>query len=236
MDNELKEVYVAYSNENTVLYVGQGNIGRHKHCKSGISHNKELNRYYFLNGEDSSMKVNIIQTFNNTSDALLLEKELIKSLNPLFNSVHNVKEDVDCGINTKNFTHWSKAYYEAFKHDDIGTVEYLQNSNRKFYEIVETIGIDEIKNTGFHKTKSKAKYKKIVGINSISSSKSKAYKNLKLKSGGFYTYSEIKDKIQECFDKLGLKSKAKATDIKQVFNVKRTTRSGVEGYLIGDKI
>lgn len=236
MDNELKEVYVAYSNDGTALYVGQGNIGRNKHCTSGYSHNKELNRYYFLNGEDSSMKVNIIQTFNNTSDALLLEKELIKSLKPLFNNTHNPKEDDDFRINTKNFTHWSKAYYEAIKHDDIGTVEYLQNSNRKFYEIVETIGIDEIKNTGFHKTKSKAKYKKIVGINSISSSKSKAYKNLKLKSGGFYTYSEIKDKIQECFDKLGLKSKAKATDIKQVFNVKRTTRSGVEGYLIGDKV
>lgn len=236
MDNESKEVYVAYSNEGTALYVGQGNIGRHKHCMSGISHNKELNRHYFLNGEDSSMKVNIIQTFNNTSDALLLEKELIKSLKPLFNNIHNVKDGDDCIVNTKNFTHWSKAYYEAFKHDDIETIEYLKESNGKFYEIVDTIGIDEIKNTGFHKTKSKAKYKKIVGINSISSSKSKAYKNLKFKSGGFYTYSEIKDKIQECFDKLGLKSKAKATDIKQVFNVKRTTRSGVEGYLIGDKV
>ena len=236
MDNELKEVYVAYSNDGTALYVGQGNIGRHKHCMSGYSHNKELKRYYNLKEEDSSMKVSIIQTFNNTSDALLLEKELIKSLKPLFNNTHNPKEDGDCGINTKNFTHWSKAYYEAIKHDDIETIEYLQNSNRKFYEIVETIGIDEVKNTGFHKTKSKSKYKKIVGINSISSSKSKAYKNLKLKSGGFYTYSEIKDKIQECFDKLGLKSKAKATDIKQVFNVKRTTRSGVEGYLIGDKV
>lgn len=143
----------------------------------------------------------------------------------------------------QNFKEISEQYYDLHSQYDITNDEslledmnFLKFIDKEFCEIVETIGIDEIKNTGFHKTKSKAKYKKIVGINSISSSKSKAYKNLKLKSGGFYTYSEIKDKIQECFDKLGLKSKAKATDIKQVFNVKRTTRSGVEGYLIGDKV
>ena len=53
----MKEVYVAYGENNEVLYVGQGNIGRYKHCLSGTSHNKELNRYYFNNGEYSSMTV-----------------------------------------------------------------------------------------------------------------------------------------------------------------------------------
>lgn len=143
----------------------------------------------------------------------------------------------------QNFKEIAEQYYDLHTlynttNDEslLEDMKFLKFIDKEFCEIVETIGIDEVKNTGFHKTKSKSKYKKIVGINSISSSKSKAYKNLKLKSGGFYTYSEIKDKIQECFDKLGLKSKAKATDIKQVFNVKRTTRSGVEGYLIGDKV
>ena len=28
----MKEVYIAYGENNEVLYVGQGNIGRHKHC------------------------------------------------------------------------------------------------------------------------------------------------------------------------------------------------------------
>ena len=27
----MKEVYIAYGENNEVLYVGQGNIGRHKH-------------------------------------------------------------------------------------------------------------------------------------------------------------------------------------------------------------
>ena len=115
-------------------------------------------------------------------------------------------------------------------------MEYLSMVDREFGEIVCVLGIEDIKSTGFHKTKSKAKYRKVVGIQTISSSKAKSYKHLRLKVGGFYTYSEVKDAIQDCFDKMGVKANAKSTDIKQVFNVKRTTRSGVEGFLIGEKI
>ena len=51
-----KEVYIAYGENNEVLYVGQGNTGRHKHCLSGTSHNRDLNKYYFNNGEDGKRK------------------------------------------------------------------------------------------------------------------------------------------------------------------------------------
>ena len=49
MSKDLYEVYKAVSQEGEVLYVGYGKRGRHTHCMSGISHNKELNRYYFMN-------------------------------------------------------------------------------------------------------------------------------------------------------------------------------------------
>lgn len=143
----------------------------------------------------------------------------------------------------QNFKELSEAYYEIYQHyqqnlsDELfAELDYLLTTDKEFAEIVKTIGIEEVKSTGFHKTKSKAKYKKVLGIQSIGASKSKACKNLKLKIGSFYTYSEVRDKIQECYDKLGLKARAKATDVKQIFNVKRTTRNGVEGYLISDKI
>ena len=58
----MKEVYIAYGRNNEVLYVGQGNTGRHKHCLSGISHNRDLNRYYFKNGEDGSIRVEVLHT------------------------------------------------------------------------------------------------------------------------------------------------------------------------------
>lgn len=112
----------------------------------------------------------------------------------------------------------------------------LKTLDKDFGEVVDTIGIDEIKATSFHKTKSKAKYRKVVGVENVSSSKNKAYKNLKIKEGMFYSYSDLKDKMQSCFDKFNIKAIAKATDVKMVYNVKRTRRGGVEGYLIGDKL
>ena len=40
----MKEVYVAYGENNEVLYVGQGNTGRHKHCLSGTKLYRQLVR------------------------------------------------------------------------------------------------------------------------------------------------------------------------------------------------
>ena len=83
----MKEDYIAYGENNEVLYVGQGNIGRHKHCLSGTSHNKDLNRYYFNNGEDSSMTVEVVNSCLSDSEAKAKEYEYIKTLKPLFNVV-----------------------------------------------------------------------------------------------------------------------------------------------------
>lgn len=147
----------------------------------------------------------------------------------------------------QSFKELAEEYYEVYLElkeckTDLCRVELqdqltlLKTLDKEFGEIVDAIGIEEIKSTSFHKTKSKAKYRKVVGVEAVSSSKSKAYKNLRVKEGGFYTYSELREKLQACFDKFNIKTKAKATDIKMVYNVKRTMRGGVEGFLIGDKI
>ena len=47
MSQDFYEVYVAYDKQGNPLYVGQGAKGRHKHCTSGKSHNKLLNKFYF---------------------------------------------------------------------------------------------------------------------------------------------------------------------------------------------
>ena len=84
MSNEY-EVYVAKSIKGEPLYVGQGLKGRHVHCLSGFSHSKLLNRYYFNNGEDSSMKVEVLKEGLSRQEALEEERYLINVLNPKFN-------------------------------------------------------------------------------------------------------------------------------------------------------
>lgn len=78
-------VYAAYGINNELLYIGKGKGNRWKHCASGISSSRDLNRYYFSNGEGECIKVKILQRFNNDSTASSKELELIKQYSPPFN-------------------------------------------------------------------------------------------------------------------------------------------------------
>ena len=139
-----------------------------------------------------------------------------------------------------SFSSVSRMYYDiVMNKDDIEDAESklieLKNSNKDFEEIVDVVGIDGIKNTFFNKTKATDKVNKIKSIEAISKSKQSIVEYTGISKGDFLTYPQIKSVLQEAFDKVGLNSKAKATDIKYIFNVRRTTRHGAEGYLIGEK-
>lgn len=112
----------------------------------------------------------------------------------------------------------------------------LETLDKNFGEIVRAIGIEEIKSTYYNSTKSKRKYNNAVGVCQSTKAKSAAIKRLSVSKGDFKSYSELKDIIQTSYDKLNLEFTAKATDIKEVFNVKRTKRQGVEGFLIGSRL
>ena len=232
-----KEIYIAYGLNNEVLYVGQGNIGRNNHCCSGISHNKQLNRYYFLNGEGDCIKTEIYKYVMCETEALVIEKELIEKLSPLYNIEKQIKPE---SAVYSSFSSVSRIYYDIVMNKEyIKDVESklteLKDSNKDFKEIIDVIGIDGIKNTYFNKTKAIDKVNKIKSIEAISLSKKSIAEYTGISKGDFLTYSQIKSILQEAFDKIGLNSKAKATDIKAIFNVRRTTRHGAEGYLIGEK-
>lgn len=232
-----KEVYIAYGLNNEVLYVGQGNIGRNNHCCSGISHNKQLNRYYFLNGEGDCIKTEIYKYVMCETEAREIEKELIENLSPLYNVEKQIKPE---SAVYNSFSSVSRMYYDIVMNKDViedaeSKLIELEDSNKDFKEIVEMIGIEGIKSTFFNKTKATDKVNKIKSVEAISKSKQSIVEYTGISEGDFLTYPQIKSVLQEAFDKVGLNSKAKATDIKGVFNVRRTTRHGAEGYLIGEK-
>lgn len=243
MSNFKKEVYIAYGLDNEVLYVGQGNIGRSSHCYSGASHNKHLNRYYFLNGEDGSIRTEIFAYTNCEKDAVKIEIDLIKELSPTCNSIHQIKPD----IIRPNFTRDSKEYYNSYLEllsctdSNRATELKLQmqgilDFNKNLDKMLEHITIEEIKSTYYNSTKSRRKYNNTVGVCQSSQGKTSAIKELNISKGSFKSYSELKEIIQVLYDSKNLDLRAKATDIKEVYNVKRTKRQGVEGFLIGSKL
>lgn len=143
----------------------------------------------------------------------------------------------------QNFSELAKTYYQHWldynstkDESHLKEMDYIKSIDKEFGEIVDAIGIEEIKATSFHKTKSKAKYRKAVGIDKTSIKAIKACKSLRLKKGCFYSYAELKSMIKDAYADKDIKLTAKATDIKQAFNVKRTRRNGVEGFIIGDKL
>lgn len=76
------EVYVCKQGDK-VIYVGQGKVGRHKHCSNGCSHVYDLNRLHF-SGESVEVKVEFVPT---KEEALTKEKFLINMYKPKFNKI-----------------------------------------------------------------------------------------------------------------------------------------------------
>lgn len=144
-----------------------------------------------------------------------------------------------------NFKEFSQEYYELsekWKISEFTCQETLNKMNvmlsldGEFKSFVETIGIDAIKATGFHKTKTKEKFNKAVGVDENTIKQKKAIKSVKLKLDSFYTFKEIRDMIAASYEKCKLSCTAKATDIQHCYVVKNTARNKVQGFLIVDKI
>lgn len=76
------EVYVCKDENGTILYIGSGVSGRHKHCISGTSHVYGLNKMHFENRE---LSVKVLSLHESKEDALEREKDLILQYRPIFN-------------------------------------------------------------------------------------------------------------------------------------------------------
>ena len=144
-----------------------------------------------------------------------------------------------------NFKELAMEYYDLYellkiddsvKEDVSKKMEVLLSLDGEFKSYVDVLGIEAIKATHFHKTKTKAKFNKAVGVDQKSKAQKTALKTVKLKHNTFYSFKELKDLVKCAYDKLSVKCTAKATDVQSVYSVKSTSRNGVRGYLIIGKI
>ena len=78
-------VYAAYGVNDELLYIGKGSGSRLQHCVSGTSSSRDMNRYFFQNGEAGSIKVKVLKRFKTEEEALKFEMRSIVTLSPLFN-------------------------------------------------------------------------------------------------------------------------------------------------------
>lgn len=71
------------------VYIGSGKPERFKHAKSGCSHNADLNKLFFEDGDN--VVVQILRDSLTKEESLEYEKEYIQAIHPKFNVVHTRK-------------------------------------------------------------------------------------------------------------------------------------------------
>lgn len=90
--NKIFEVYVCRDKEETIIYIGSGLVGRHKHCESGVSNVYGLNDLHF---KGEKVHVKIEHTFGTKDESLAKEKELILQFKPKFNKQYLEDKKID---------------------------------------------------------------------------------------------------------------------------------------------
>ena len=134
------EVYMCKVN-GEIVYIGQGKVGRSRHCVSGISHVYELNRMHFSEMRNS-VEVEIVKFFVSKDDALKLELDLIKKHLPRFNTVHKPSAHKN---DLKNSNHYRRIMFDTpenmtDKHFDLYKKLYREFFD--FYQYKNTISGD----------------------------------------------------------------------------------------------
>ena len=89
MDNNTYEIYEVLYN-GIPIYIGSGEQDqRHKHVKSGKSHNPKLNELFFT--DPDNILVQVLREGLTKEESLEYEKEYIQAINPEYNIVHTRK-------------------------------------------------------------------------------------------------------------------------------------------------
>ncbi|QXM18517.1 hypothetical protein Phab24_id071 [Acinetobacter phage Phab24] len=141
-----KEVYIVYGVNDEVLYVGKGASGRSTHATSGVSHNRELNKYLIEKGKDN-MFVKILHNNLRDFDATYIEKLLIQKLQPKFNKT--LKENTYLKHNLFNGSVYKdklreevSIQYSQFKTVSDKVMNLVKNKLPHDYEFIMKYGFD----------------------------------------------------------------------------------------------
>lgn len=222
-------MYFAYGVNQEILYVGKGNKDRYKHCIDGASSNKDLNRYFFSNGEDGSIVVKIDKYFNCSEDALTYEQECITKLKPPFNKLgsenFSAKKTTDIPIEDRlrygysiDLSKLIKLYIKAIKDEDFKFINLVDEFNPIVKDYIDVLSEERILKVGFNITKLQKLYNE---INCFEKSKTTVTHEILqiIVIGERYSLSQITQILYEAYKKVDYSKNVKSTDIKNYFNV-----------------
>lgn len=111
------------------------------------------------------------------------------------------------------------------------TIEVTEALCKRLVDYVEELGLETLKSCGFQESKINSKYLASVGMSKLEASPAKIRKYFNVNTETFLSLREVKDKLQNVYERLKIKEVAKANHIEKYYPVKRCKRGGVIGYL-----
>ena len=139
-----------------------------------------------------------------------------------------------------NFRSAAEDYYNAVKVLELepedsftlGLVNNIKLACPNIVEYVDELGIETLKACSFQESRLKQRFLESVGVSKVSTNKKKVRSLLKLKQGEWYSLKHCKESLAKAYIDIGITTKAFASDLDKFYVIKRSRRSGVEGYNI----
>ena len=228
-------VYFFYNNEQLVY------IGRTCNLKNRLAAHFNTNSIDFQDWKLAVDSIKYIECKTNT-DSDILETYFINKYKPIYNkdkvytdecsfdiNYNDIKvvpkviiKDSDCGLivdiklNKKiSFQKLCVRYIEAIKLNDITITNLIESDYPLIKKAYETLGADKIKALDYRKNS----IKKELLVNSGLNNNQKIVNLLNLKVGELVNKTIVKAQLQSIYNQLGIKKKAKATDLSNWYTI-----------------
>ena len=132
---------------------------------------------------------------------------------------------------TSNFSKVAKDYEAALRTNDTETRETIETDIdfKDLVDFVEVFGVDKLTANSYQKSKIIAELDKHRLYNE---SPEQLTSRLRLQRGFFYSSAKLKDKLNDIYEDLGIKKKAKASDIELLYKTTKLVRNSTRGYSI----
>lgn len=134
-------------------------------------------------------------------------------------------------VGTNNFKNIAHAYEQALITGDQKTIETIETdiNYKDLVDFVEIFGLNKLTAVDYRLKRMQEELDKYRLFNDTPEHITNC---LRLQRGLFYPLSILKEKLNNIYEDLGIKKKAKASDITNIYNTSKTVRSGINGYLI----
>lgn len=192
-----------------------------------------------LNEDATKLEEQTYRAFNQHCITVESGYEVANTVRTYDQDMFNMSDITKLLISKKvDYSRLMKQYLKALELGDTKTIKTIEDYSEEHKRHVEVLGVEKIKAIGINKTKISNAYHLKLKFNENNFNIKQNLSGVRI--GERYALSDITEKLEASYRKVGIDKKPKSTDIKNFFSVKEVfiTKDGKrsKGYLILDDL